>query len=714
MQKRSTGKRLFQYAMLYKRQISIALLLLVLAISAELAGPFIAKRMIDQNILGIEKAWIEVPEERTYAVSYDGRWYIREDRLGEAEVDAGAGAEGDASANAGAEAAAGSEASAGTGAELAAANKAHLLQSGRHFYWLNDASGFEDGLREVSSGPQGYVMAIENRETGAVKEYPAERLTAAELFSFYKPEFPSILRLAAFYFGLLLLAAAFTYGQRIMLQTSANGVVRVIRNDAFAHTQRLPVRYYDNLAAGKVVSRITNDTESIRDLYVSVLANFFTGIIYMAAIYVALFLLNVKLALISLTLVPILIAWIIIYRRFAARYNRIIRSKLSEINGMINESIQGMSIIKAFRREKEITNEFEELNESYFTYQNKLLNLNSLTSHNLLNTIRTMLFLVVIWMFWGGQLGAAISVGVLYAYIDYMGRMFGPIVGIVNQLSNLETALVSAERVFVLMDEEGVDVTDGSMERYRGEVKFDNVYFAYKQNEYVIKGVSFEAKQGETVALVGHTGSGKSSILNLLFRFYDTDEGKIMIDGKDVRDIPKQHLRQHMGIVLQDPFLFTGTIASNISLDNPAISREKIEQALKDVGAYDMFSALPGGIDAPVIEKGSTLSAGQRQLISFARALAYNPAILILDEATASIDTETEAIIQEALDVLKKGRTTFVIAHRLSTIRAANQILVLDHGRIVERGDHDDLMAKQGKYYAMYQLQQGAVLAPQV
>jgi ATP-binding cassette subfamily B multidrug efflux pump len=377
---------------------------------------------------------------------------------------------------------------------------------------------------------------------------------------------------------------------------------------------------------------------------------------------------------------------------------------------MINESIQGMTIIQAFRRQKETTKEFEELNEHYYKYQNKLLSLNSITSHNLVNVVRNVLFIIVIWMFWGDSLRSAVSVGVLYAFVDYMNRMFSPIVGIVNQLSNLETARVSAERVFKLMDEEGIDVVAGKMDRYKGDVQFEDVSFAYKKDEYVLKHISFHARQGQTVALVGHTGSGKSSILNLLFRFYDSNEGKIIVDGTDVRDIPKQLLRQHMGIVLQDPFLFTGTIASNISLDNPEISREKIEQSLRDVGAYDMFNQLTGGIDAPVIEKGSTLSAGQRQLISFARALAYDPAILILDEATASIDTETEAIIQEALDVLKKGRTTFVIAHRLSTIRNADQILVLDRGAIVERGNHDELMEQQGKYFAMYQLQLGAAL----
>lgn len=672
----TTGKRLFQYAMLYKKPILIALLLLILAVCAELTGPLIAKRMIDQNILGIEKKWHEVEGEQPYAVRYNDKWYKREDRFSEE-----------------------------TGSDKG--ETARVLQVGRSYYFLEGDLQWEEGRREVT----GSEMTVSDETTGQSAVYPVTKLTTNELYAFYKPEVPGLLRLAALYFGLLLLVAVFTYGQRLMLQTSANKIVRRMRNDVFAHTQRLPVNYYDNLAAGQVVSRITNDTEAIRELYVGVLANFFTGTIYMAAIFGALFLLDTRLALITLPLIPILILWIIVYRKFAAKYNRIIRSKLSEINAMINESIQGMTIIQAFRRQKETTKEFAEMNDYYFKYQNKMLSLNSITSHNLVNVVRNVLFLIVIWMFWGGSLGAFVTVGVLFAYVDYMNRMFSPIVGIVNQLSNLETARVSAERVFKLMDEGGVEVAKGRMERYKGDVVFDNVSFAYKKDEYVLKNISFHAHQGETVALVGHTGSGKSSILNLLFRFYDLADGKgrIVVDGTDVRDIPKQLLRQHMGIVLQDPFLFTGTIASNVSLDDPSISREKVVQALKDVGAYDMFMQLPGGIDAPVIEKGATLSAGQRQLISFARALAFDPAILILDEATASIDTETEAVIQAALDVLKKGRTTFVIAHRLSTIRQADQILVLDRGVIVERGNHDELMAHGGKYYAMYQLQQGSV-----
>jgi len=664
----TTGRRLFRYALLYKKPIVAALLLLALAVSAEMVGPIYAKRLIDDHIMGIQKTWYETQSRDRYSVAYGGARYKREDRLKDGE-------------NRGA--------------------PARVLQVGRNYYFVRDPVE-TDGRMEVRDG-----MLTVSPEQGPAAKYPAVRLTNGEVYAFYRPEFRGMMSLAVTYFGFLLAGAALTFGQRYILQVSANRIIYRMRNDVFAHIQRLPVRYFDNLPAGKVVSRVTNDTEAIRELYVNVLANFFSGVIFIAAILGALFVLDWRLALISLPVIPLLYSWIVIYRKFAARYNHEIRSRLSDINAIINESIQGMTIIQAFRREKQTEKEFEDLNQDYLNYRNKLLRLNSIMSHNLVNVFRNVFFLIALWMFAKDWFGASVTVGLLYAFIDYIGRMMQPVVGIVNQLANLETARVSAERVFQLLDEEGVEVSEAAMPRYRGDVRFEHVTFAYKEGEDVLKDISFHARQGETVALVGHTGSGKSSILNLLFRFYDVERGQILVDGMDIRGIPKQELRQHMGIVLQDPFLFTGTIASNVSLGDPSISRERVVQALKDVGAYDMFMQLPNGIDEPVVEKGSTLSAGQRQLISFARALAFDPAILILDEATASIDTETEAIIQQALDVLKRGRTTFVIAHRLSTIRSADQILVLDRGRIVERGNHEELMQLGGKYYAMYRLQLG-------
>lgn len=667
----SVGRRLTRYALHMKGMIVFALFMLTIAVAAELGGPYIAKIVIDDHVLGIESKWYQVNEQTADTVEFNDNYYVREKYATEEQT---------------------------TGSEVS------VVQVERDFIFVNEpvplsgGRSFEDGVLTIS-------------ENNMVETFSAEKIPATALFDFFQPEVKRIAGWLSFYLGLLVFAAFFQYGQRYYLQKAANRIIQKMRNDVFQHISRLPIKYFDNLPAGKVVARITNDTEAIRDLYVTVLSTFFASAINMVGIYIALFILDVQLASIVLILIPILAVWIWFYRKYASKYNRVIRSKNSEINAMVNESINGMTIIQAFRREKKTTDEFEELNKTHFDYQNKLLNLNSLLSHNMVNILRTAALFALVWYFGAGslQIQSFVTLGVLYAFVEYLSRLFHPVSGIVNQLANLEQALVAGERVFKLMDEEGVDVEDEKMQRYEGNVAFKDVSFAYKDDEYVLKNISFEAKKGETVALVGHTGSGKSSIMNLLFRFYDSSKGEIVIDGKNIQDIPLQTLRDHMGIVLQDPYLFTGTIASNVSLDDPRISREIVEKALKDVGADRVFTHLENGFDEPVIEKGSTLSSGQRQLISFARALAFNPAILILDEATSSIDTETESIIQEAMEVLKQGRTTFMIAHRLSTIKNANQILVLDRGEIVEKGSHDELMEKKGKYYQMYELQKGAV-----
>jgi ATP-binding cassette, subfamily B, multidrug efflux pump len=664
----TTSRRLIQYALSYKKIIIAALLMLTISVGTDLAGPFIAKNIIDDHILGIESIWYETQDDKN-AVEYNGAFYKKERNFSPDEEKG---------------------------------QSIRILQVGARFVSVNGDIEF-DGNRKYENGN----LIIEK---GNLKsEYEARVVTAAELQKFYQLEIPGIIQLLIIYFVLLVISAIFQYGQRFLLQKSANRIIQKMREDVFGHIQKLPINYFDNLPAGKVVARITNDTEAIRELYVTVLATFFTSVIYITGIYAALFILDAKLAAICLLLLPILYIWMVIYRKYASKYNHVIRSRNSDINATINESIGGMSIIQAFGREKETRADFEKLNTDHFKYQNKLLNLNALTSHNLVGVLRNIVFVAFIWYF-GAQslnLSSMISLGVLYAFVDYINRLFHPVQGIVNQLANLEQARVAGERVFKLLDEQGENVSNERIARFKGKVKFDNVSFGYKEGEYVLKNIDFEASPGETIALVGHTGSGKSSIMNLLFRFYDTQKGKIMIDENNIEDISRQTIRDHMGIVLQDPYLFTGTIASNVSLNDPSITREMVEKALKDVGADKVFLNLENGYDEPVIEKGSTLSSGQRQIISFARALAFNPAILILDEATSSIDTETEALIQEAMDVLKNGRTTFIIAHRLSTIRNADQILVLDRGEIVERGTHDDLMVLKGKYYQMYQLQKG-------
>lgn len=646
--------------------------MLSITVTADLSGPFIAKKVIDEHILGIEKVWYQT-EAGKNTVSFQGNYYKKESYVNKQDK---------------------------------IIERARILQVHKDYLFIQDELSFE-GIKSYKDG----ILTVKKGDK--IKTYDAIKLNKGDLLAFYKPEIPKIIQLLFFYFGLVIVAALFHYGQQFYLQKSANRIIQKMREDVFAQIQRLPIRYFDHLPAGKIVARVTNDTEAIRELYVTVLSSFVISGIYITGIYIGLFILNAKLAAICLLLVPILFIWMLFYRKYASKYNHIIRSRVSDINGMVNESIQGMNIIQAYSREKATEKEFEKMNEEHFTFQNKLLSLNAMTSHNLVNVLRNIVFISFIWYFGGASLQASsiLSLGMLYAFVDYINRLFHPIQGIVNQLANLEKALVAGERVFRLLDEEGIDVSEEEQPRYNGNVTFNHVYFGYKDDEYVLKDITFEAKQGETIALVGHTGSGKSSILNLLFRFYDCQQGKIMIDGVDIQTMSRQMLRKHMGIVMQDPFLFTGTIASNVTLEDEKVSKEKMVQALKDVGAEIAFQTLEKGFDEPVLEKGSTLSSGQRQLISFARALAFDPAILILDEATSSIDTETELLIQKAMDVLKEGRTTFIIAHRLSTIRHADQIIVLDRGEIVEKGNHDELMELKGKYYQMYQLQQGSSIA---
>ncbi|QFK72031.1 ABC transporter ATP-binding protein [Pradoshia sp. D12] len=663
-----TGKRLYQYAVKCKGTIILALMMLSISVGADLIGPYIGKNMIDNHIMGIESPWVETKDTKD-AVHYQGSTYKREAYVEDGEW---------------------------TGSEVA------IQQVGTTFLFLNQPIEF-DGKRSYKDG-QLVITSGEKRAT-----YEAQKLSGAQIMAFYQPEISRIMQLLALYFGIMVVAFFFQYGQSYYLQKAANRIIQTMRKDVFAQIQRLPIRYFDNLPAGKVVARITNDTEAIRELYVRVLANFFSSTVNIIGIIIALFLLNVKLGMVTLIILPLLVGWTLLFRKFATKYNRVIRARISDINAMINESINGMNIIQAFKREKETTEEFEKLNTEHYVYQSKMQKLNSLLNGNLVGALRVITLTLFIWYF-GGMAASGesvVSLGVLYAMVNYLNRLFHPISGIVNQFANFEQAMVAGERVFALLEEEGIDVEDQRKSRFKGHVEFDHVSFSYKEGEKVLRDIQFEASQGETIALVGHTGSGKSSIMNLLFRFYDYQEGAIRIDGIELKDIPHQTLREHMGIVLQDPYLFTGTILSNITLDDPKISREVAEKALRDVGADRVLAHLEHGFDEPVVEKGSTLSSGQRQLISFARALAFNPAILILDEATSSIDTETESLIQEAMEVLKKGRTTFIIAHRLSTIKSADQILVLDKGKIVERGNHDELMELKGKYYQMYELQIG-------
>ena len=520
-----------------------------------------------------------------------------------------------------------------------------------------------------------------------------------------------LIRLLITYTLLMLATALLRYISALILTQSANGIVKVIRDQAYHHLQGLPIRYFDNLPAGKVVSRITNDTEVLRQqFYVATIGTVMLNALYVIGTYIAIARLHTGLGISLLILLPIMFIWYKYYSKYASALSRKERELNSDINGKINESVQGMTIVQAFQQEEKIEKEFTTINDEWFKTERKYVILDSAAQFSLGGLLRhfALLFMMVYFstQYINGFLG--ISIGTLYVFVDYITRLFDPIQGIIQQMAFVQQAIAAGERVFELIDRPGETDEAARLPIDKGEVTFDHVDFAYNDETPVLKDINFTAKPGETLALVGHTGSGKSSIMNVLFRFYDPQKGHIKIDGHVTTKYSRKSVRQAMGIVLQDPFLFTGTIESNITLNDPQISREKAEEALRAVGGDDMLTHFQLGIQEPVVEKGATLSSGQRQLISFARALAFDPKILILDEATSSIDTETEEIIQHAMAVLKEGRTTFIIAHRLSTIQHAEQILVLANGQIVEQGNHSELLAKNGSYAQMYHMQKKA------
>lgn len=516
-----------------------------------------------------------------------------------------------------------------------------------------------------------------------------------------------IIQLLILYGLIKLIHAIVAYISQIILQGTGARVVQGLRHELFEHIQRLPIRYFDNLPAGKVVARITNDTETILEFFTMVLPTLLVSGLTMLAITVAIFFINPIAGVIMLLAVPLIVLWMYLYRKYSNNFNHTKRERNSDMNAMINESINGMPIIQVFNREEQIYKEFEQINGEYTKSATSLVKLNSLTGHNLASTLMSLVFAFMVLIFSLMYLSPseALSVGVMYLLVDYVTRFFNPLFNLVNQLEVFEQARVAGVKVFEMIDEEEEPVETGALSNFDGRISFKNVEFSYDGKNTVLQNINMDVGQGETVALVGHTGSGKSSIINLLLRFYDPSSGEILFSNQNSREINKKDLRSYMSIVLQDPFIYAGTLLHNIRLNSTTISEEQAQQALINVGGEDLLNRMDNGMHTEIPERGATLSLGERQLISFARALAFDPKVLVLDEATSNVDSETEQIIQHAMKVVSDSRTTFIIAHRLSTIRHADQIVLLEKGVIKEQGNHETLMSLGKDYRKMYDMQ---------
>lgn len=522
-----------------------------------------------------------------------------------------------------------------------------------------------------------------------------------------KSDYESLNRVGLYFIILVVLGFIFNLLQIYVLSYAGQSIIYNIRQQIFTHLQKLPLGYFDKNPIGRLVTRVTNDTETLNDMYTNVLVTLLKDFSILAGTIIIMFRLNAGLTVITLAVMPVVVAVTIIFRKKVRRAYRKVRTSLARINSAISENISGMRIIQLFSRERENFRKFDETGREYYK-----ATMNEVVTSGLFRPIIEMLaiFVVALLVWFGGAdvLNGTLQFGTLYAFIGYVSLLFQPINDLAEKYNIMQSSMAASERIFMLLDEP--EEEDGGTflldaETAAGDIEFKNVWFAYNKDEWVLRDVSFKVPAGSTVAIVGATGAGKTSIINLLSRFYEIQKGEILINGMNIKGIEKDSLRRSIGVVLQDVFLFSGKLKDNIRLSESGISDKKVEEAARYVNADAFIKKLRSGYEEEVMERGSTFSSGQRQLLAFARALAFDPAILVLDEATSNIDTDTELLIQDALAKLTRNRTTIVIAHRLSTIQHADNIIVLHKGKVREAGSHQELLAKKGLYYSLYQLQ---------
>ena len=655
-------KRLLSYLKPHKWVMTLATVLVLFIIAVELYRPIIIGNAIDQYINGYYHPYVEADVSASDAVNWNGLVLSRDQAVSKAD----------------------------------SASFYQIFLWKDHYYMAENLTRAE-------------CTALQNADTSVLKNYVrkgAQKLTSNDLKVLRQNDFKGILK-AGILFLLLLFSGFFlNLADTWLLQKMGQQIVYKLREETFTHIHSLSLSFFNTTPVGKLVTRVSNDTEAVNELFSTILVKLFKNVVKIIGYAVVMLSINVKMAGISFLLLPLVAILTFVFRHLSRKAYQITRNKITELNTFLSEHISGMKLIQIFAREKEKYSEFEGKSmELYRANFREIMTFAIFRPSIYLVSVIAMILVIRTGSL--SVLNGSLSLGTLFVFITYISSFFEPIQELSEQLGTLQSSIASAEKIFSVLDvkPEIVSPVDPAPVNILGEIELRHVWFAYEEENYILKDVSFVIHPGEKAAFVGATGAGKSTILNLIGRYFDIQKGQILIDGIDIHEIDLDVLRGAIGQVQQDVFIFTGDIKSNISLNNEAISPDDVRRAAEIVNADPFIQKLPHGYDEPVTERGSTLSAGQRQLLSFARTLAYDPKILVLDEATANIDTETETLITQALARLMDGRTTIMVAHRLSTIQHADKIIVMHHGEIKESGTHQELLAKDGLYKKLYELQ---------